>query len=322
MELVEMKKPFKFRYVNEIVGAMVLLVLAVLMAGIIIAGRAQGWFEPVYEVRASFGEEGVMGLRRGSEVRIQDTPAGMIADIIPTGDGSMEAIIRIRGRFAQYVRDDSTGVVRRAFAVAGDSFVEVTVGRGAELTEVPRFIPIIRDTEITQIAESLLEEVRAVTVPAIQQLQLALEEYTGLAADLRDPEGPVQELLNSVNGIVKGLEAGEGPAGKLLRDQAMAEEIEGAVRRVNELLDQVNVIMTTVAEATAPLPRMVDRIAGELEDAPGLVYQTQATLQEVEALLNGLQRHWLLRRYMEKDLRSPDLRVDPSVLVGAGGVAP
>ena len=33
---------------------------------------------------------------------------------------------------------------------------------------------------------------------------------------------------------------------------------------------------------------------------PGLVLQAQTTMHEAEKLLTGLQKHWLLRAYMEK----------------------
>ncbi len=313
-----MKKPFKFRYVNEIVGTFVLLVLALLIAGIVVTGRAQGWFEPTYEIRAEFPEEGTMGLRRGSEVRVLETPAGMVADISPREDGVMEAVLRVRGRFFQYIREDSTGVVKRAFAVAGDSFVEITRGRGAPLPEEDAYISIVQDTELLDLAEELLEEVRATTVPAIEQLQRLLEEYTRLGEDLRDPEGDMQELLASVNRIVQGLEAGEGAAGKLLRDPDVADEVETMLARVHDALNEVNKILGDVAETTEKLPRMGDRVAGELEDVPGLVYQTQATLQEAEVLIAGIQRHWLIRRHIDKETRPDHERMAPSVLVGAG----
>jgi hypothetical protein len=60
-----MNKPFKFRYVNEIVGGFVLMVIAALIVGIILAGKAQEWFEPVYELRLSFPEEGSLGPAKG-----------------------------------------------------------------------------------------------------------------------------------------------------------------------------------------------------------------------------------------------------------------
>lgn len=314
-----MKKPFKFRYVNEIVGAFVLLVLFLLIAGIIITGRAQGWFEPTYEIRAEFPDEGTMELRRGSEVRVMETPAGMVQDIGPREDGVMEAVFRVRGRFYQYIRDDSTGIVKRAFGIAGDAFVEITRGRGNPLPEEDAYIPIVRDTELLDLAESLLEEVRQTTVPAIEQLQRLLEEYTGLAQDLRDPEGDVQQLLASLNRIAEGLEAGEGAAGRILRDPEVAAEVDVMVASVQASLEEVNKILANVAVATEKLPQMTYRVAGELEDVPGLLYQTQTTLQEAEILIEGIQRHWLIRRHIDKDARPEGDRMAPSVIVGAGG---
>jgi phospholipid/cholesterol/gamma-HCH transport system substrate-binding protein len=284
-----MKKPFKFRYVNQLVGVFVLLVASMLIAAIVLTGRAQGWFEPTYELRAVFPEEGTMGLRRGSEVRVLETPAGMVQDIMPREDGAMEVVISIRGRFYVYVRQDSTALVKKALGVAGDAFVEITRGYGEPIAEDHPYIDIMKDTEILDIAESLLAEVRATTVPAIEELQA---------------------LLEGLNQLIDGLNAGQGAVGTLLKDERMAREVEASVA-------EVNIILANVSEATAHLPRMMERLAGELEDVPGLVYQTQATLQEVEVLLEGLQRHWLIRKYIDKE-SDPGERISPSVLIGAG----
>lgn len=277
-----MKKPFKFRYVNEIVGGFVLIVLVLLIAGVVIAGRAQGWFEPVYTIKVLFPDEGSFGLRQGSEVRVLETPAGTVQDILPGEGGTMEGILRVRGRFFSYLRDDSIAVVKRSLVVAGDAYVELLRGKGEPLPEQGAVLAIIKDTEILQQAESLLEEVRATTVPAIEQLQRALAEYTALASDLRNPEGPVQLLI---------------------------VELQDTVREANRIL-------SNVAEATEPLPRMMNRVAGELDDMPGLVYQTQATLQETEILIHGLQNHWLLRKYIQKDPVTGVERLAPYSMIG------
>jgi len=313
-----MRKPFKFRYVNELVGAFVLLAVLLLLAGIVVTGRVQGWFEPTYEIRTIFPEQGSMGLRPGAEVRVLDAPVGVVKSIEPREDGELEGVFQIRGRFFQYIRDDSVAIVKLTFGLAGDAYVEITRGRGEPIPEAGAYITITQDTAILDIAEELLEEVRAVTVPAIEQLQLAMEEYTGLAADLRDPDGPVQEMLASLNSIAKGLEAGEGAAGKLLRDPEVAADVERIVFSIQYTVDHVNEILEQVAIAAAELPQITGRLKGEMEDIPGLVYQTQVTLQETEVLLKGLQRHWLLRRYIDEDHRIDDERIEPSVLIGAG----
>lgn len=279
-----MKKPFKFRYVNEIVGGFVLIVVALVVVGIYVAGRAQGWFEPVYKVRVVFPAEGSFGLRKGSEVRVLDTPAGTVEDIVPDEEGRMEGIFRVRGRFFPYLREDSKAIVRLTLAVAGDAYVELTRGQGEPLPTVGAVMPISKDTEILELAENLLEEVRATTVPAIEQLRLALEEYTGLASDLRDPDGSVQQMILELRATI----------------------------------DHVNRILADVAESTQSLPNMVRRVEGELDDMPGLVYQTQATLQEAELLIEGIQRHWLIRRYIDKPAHSGTDRLPVSRIAGAG----
>ena len=74
-----MNKPFKFRYVNEIVGVFVLVVVAALIVGIILAGRAQEWFVPVHHLVLDFPEEGSLGLQKGAEVQILGTPVGVVS---------------------------------------------------------------------------------------------------------------------------------------------------------------------------------------------------------------------------------------------------
>lgn len=313
-----MRKPFKFRYVNELVGGFVLLAILLLVAGIIITGRGQGWFETVYEIRTIFPEEGSLGLRRGSEVRVLGVPAGMVTAITPREDGELEGVFRIRGRFYQYIRQDSIAVVKLTFGVAGEAYVEITRGRAGQLPETGAYIPVEPDTLILDTAEALLEEVREVTVPAIQQMQLTLEEFTGLAMDIRDPEGEAQRMLHTVNNILTGLERGEGLAGKLLRDQDMANDIEMMLLSVQETMDYVNEIMLHVAAASEELPRIAKRLRGEIDDIPGLMYQTQATLRETEVLLKGIQRHWLLRKYVDEGRRLDADMMAPSILIGAG----
>ena len=74
-----MAKPFRFRYVNEIVGGFVMLVVALLVVGVILAGNAQEWFTPVHVVRISFPEAGSLGVQKGAAVMIMGTEVGRMA---------------------------------------------------------------------------------------------------------------------------------------------------------------------------------------------------------------------------------------------------
>lgn len=278
-----MSKPFKFRYVNEIVGAFVLLVVAALIVGIMLAGRAQDWFEPVHEIRLEFPEEGSLGLQRGAEIQILGATVGRVGKIRVKDDGSMYTTLAIKGDFIRFVRADSRAIVKKKLVVTGDAYVEITQGRGAPLGDDP-VMQAVRDTEITELAQEILKEIQNAVLPL-------LEEHTKLAADLRDAEKPLMKLLSNLEEISRGLAHGEGSAGQLLRDPKAAQEIE-------QLLADLRAILADIKETTARLPAMAATVGGEVDALPGTVVQVNETLRESERLIQGIQQHWLLRKYV------------------------
>jgi phospholipid/cholesterol/gamma-HCH transport system substrate-binding protein len=312
-----MAKPFKFRHVNEIAGSFVLLVLVAVIAGVIIAGHAQRWFESVHQVNLQFPPEGSFGLKKGSEVQILGVVVGAVDEIDVQDDGSMSGEISIRGDFIRFVRTDSRAIARKKFAVAGDAYVEITKGVGDPLPD-DSVLLCEKDTEITETIEQMVQQVRETTVPAIEQVRLALEEYTKLAADLRDPQGNLQQLLARLNTIAEGLEKGEGPAGRILRDEKLAKELDEITAKISESIAEVQRILADVKQATAQLPAIAEAAGGEAQDVPGLILQTQETLRETEKLVKGVQKHWLLRKYVDQS--EPSARVPLSAVGPAGGV--
>ncbi|MBU0678159.1 MAG: MCE family protein [Verrucomicrobia bacterium] len=313
-----MTQPLKFRYVNEIVGGFILLVLIVLLAGIYLAGKAQGWFEPTLILRTQFHEDGAFGLKEGAEVHVLGTLVGTVSRIEPGESGQMEGKLRIRGDFARYIRSDSVAIAKKKFAVAGDSYIEITRGKGAELPSDDPFIECRKDTEITERVEEVVEQVRAEILPALEQLRKALEEYTGLAQDLRDKDGSLQQLFARLDRIAEGLEKGEGTAGRLLRDPDVAEGVAQSVQKLNASLADVQMSVKDLREVTAQLPKMTRTISGEIDQLPDVVLEARRTMDEANRLLAGLQRHWLIRKYVDEASEASE-NVSASDVIGLGG---
>jgi phospholipid/cholesterol/gamma-HCH transport system substrate-binding protein len=301
-----MPKPFKFRYVNEITGAFVLLVVAALVVGIFVAGRAQKWFEEIHEVNIKFPEEGSFDLQRGAEVRILGALVGSIEEISVADDGEMSGILRIRGKFIRFVRTDSRAIAKKKFGVAGDAFLEITKGNGDPWPE-ESVLKVEKDTEITELIQEVIERVEEVALPAIEQVQKALEEYTNLAADLRDREGNLQQLLGHLSNLADSLEKGEGTVGQLLRDPSLAEELRAIAAKVDDSLAEVTKILEDVRASTGV-------VKDEMQDVPGIMLQTRATMRETEKLIEALQRHWLLRKYVEGG--EPSILISPAAVGG------
>jgi len=228
-----MNKPFKFRFVNEMVGVFVLLAALVFVVAIFLAGRAQGLFEPKFKVHSVFtSEEGAYGLKKGAEVKIRDTVAGTVKRVRPNADGAIQATYELQKSYHPFVRSSSRAVIKKTFVLTGDSYVEIRVGNPKDpLIPDGGMIESIKDTEIIEMAMKVLEDIRAATVPAFEKFQLFLNELPALAVQVRATLHETELVLH--------------------------------------------------------------------DDVPGLTFQAQGTLREIQTLIEGLQRHWLLRQYME-----------------------
>jgi hypothetical protein len=62
---------------------------------------------------------------------------------------------------------------------------------------------------------------------------------------------------------------------------------------------------------TARLPEITGALANESKDLPGLVQQTQTSMRELERLIEAMQRHWFLRKYVNQT-NPPPLRALPA----------
>jgi len=290
-------KPFQFRYVNEIVGGFVLLVVFLLVAAVFVAGRAQGWFEPVYRIHLDFPPQGSLDLQIGSPVQILGTTVGGVELIEVDEDGFMSGIITVKGDFFQFVRTDSQAIVKKRFGIAGDAFVEITKGTGPALPAGAGLVAI-KDSDLNELLEQLLSQVRDATLPLLESVKRAADEYAQVAVELRAEEKPLQRMLSNLESITKKIEQGEGPAGRLVSDEQMANSIQQIVDQVNQAIVQLQAIMTDVKGATAELPSMARTVNQEVQDIPGTVLQTQQAIYEAERLITGIQQHWLIRKHV------------------------
>jgi len=182
-----MDKTFKFRFVNEITGVFVLLAIAALIAGIFLAGHAQGLFEHKFRLHAVFqAEEGTYGLKKGSEVKIHDTLAGSVISIKPTTEGTIDVIFELKASFHDFVRTNSMAVVKKTLIVAGDSFVDISIGnRQSPLMPDGSMIACTPDKDITKQALLVLEELRTKLLPTVDKINAVLDELPALTVQAR-----------------------------------------------------------------------------------------------------------------------------------------
>ncbi len=319
-----MKQRFKFRHVNEITGIFVILVAVVLIAAIVWTGYRQRWFRGTVTLRIVLPEAGAAGIRQGSQVYFLGTLVGTVSDVVVDMAGRMEAWTSIRTDFFRFVRSDSFAVVKKKFGVAGDAYFEITRGQGQPL---PKKDASIVCKELPGTMETAIEEARSAVLPVLEKLSVGLgtwttlgeklstgaDAWTRLGTNLGESRQHLDQLIGRLDGLVASVEQGKGTAGKLLTDPALADDLKTILDKGNVSMDQLQAILNDVQSAGTDLSAVSEALAAEAKDLPGLVLQTQQTLHELERLIEGIQRHWLIRKYIEQ--RQPNTRIPPSEAV-------
>jgi phospholipid/cholesterol/gamma-HCH transport system substrate-binding protein len=314
-----MEKRFTFRHVNELTGLLVLGVLALVVAGVILSGHSQRWFARKYAFDVLLPEAGAFGLRSGNEVLISGVSVGWVNDVRVGDDGRMKARVKIRGDFERFVRIDSTATLKKVFGVAGDSFMEITRGTNAPLPGPGASIVCLSTEQLPDRLERMLEELRAELLPVVKKAGTTLDTWTKLGANLQETQAELNQLVARLDKLATGVEQGRGTAGKLLTDTALVNEAQELLARANEAISELpgvitnlNVAVMNVRNGTVRLPEITDAVANETKDLRGLVLQTQVSMRELERLIEAMQRHWLLRKYVNKT-NPPPLRPLPGV---------
>lgn len=315
---------FKFRYVNEITGVFVLLVIALLAAGVFWTGHSQRWFKSRVALQIILPEDGAAGIHQGSEVYFLGTLVGSVSDINVEATGRMEAEADIRRDFFRFVRKDSSAVVKKKFGVAGDSYFEISRGQGPPLPE--KGASIICTEQFQNALEAAIEEIRQATLSVMKKSSAGLDAWTKLGEDLDGTRQRLDQLEGRMENIAEGIEAGKGTVGKLITDSALADDAKDILGRANDTMNELqrvatnlNLAVENIQNGTARLPEITDAVADESKNLPGLVLQTKRSMIEMERLVEAIQKQWLIRKYVNQTnpppllpLAEPVLREKPS----------
>jgi phospholipid/cholesterol/gamma-HCH transport system substrate-binding protein len=241
---------------------------------------------------------------------------GSVSDVVVDTTGRMEAEANIRRDFFRFVRADSSAVVKKKFGVAGDSFFEITRGQGQPLPE--KNASIVCNEEFQNALEAAIEDIRRDTLLVLKKTSAGLETWTTLGSNLITSRERLDQLVGRLDHIADDLQQGKGTAGKLLTDTAVADDAQKLLARANEAMSELQGVVTNlnaavknVQNGTARLPEITGAVADEAKDLPGLVQQTQTSMRELERLIEAMQRHWLLRKYVNPT-NPPPTRPSPA----------
>lgn len=252
---------FKFRYLEQIVGAFVLLCAATLVAAVIAVGTGKQWFQKPAHFRARFPNGS--GLSSGTEVTLAGIKVGQIKKLGLTEANEVEAILEIEEAYGSRVRADT--IARVQSPLIGSKFIELTLGSPTE----PRLKPM-----------SLL---KTETGKEISEILKGL--------DLQPTIAKVNAILSNVEQVTHALADQQGSFGAMLKDRALYDELVETTRSLKALTIDLQKSAVNLKSLTGNLE----------SEVPPLLKAGRSTLREADTVVRGLKNTWPISSNVPKE---------------------
>lgn len=342
-------QPFKFRHLDTIIGAFVLGSVAIVILAVAFIGSARQWFTPATEVLAAsppappaereFLEDLAESLKPGLPVEMGGRAVGAVLGA-EVRDGGLRLRLRIANRALAQLHRGIVGpegrsgearvvikaplapfmgqpaVVLKPGSAGPQGWLEddwhrhqplplappkdtAAIAKQVLLTVDRRLDPLLAAaTDLLTETRQMVAELRAARLPEQAGAVLGeLRERALLArldALLQRAEavaGQVQAIAAETERLARGLNEGRGLAGRVIADERLAADLSAIVAE----LKAISVELRRAAPA-----------------APGLAQGAESLLADVQRLVDGLERHWLLRPFVSAPAEG---RLDPPGIV-------
>lgn len=288
MKMIARQK--RYRYTNQMVGAFVLLTLAIFVLTVLSSSSVKRWWDPGLMLKVVMPSEGLFGLSEGAEVEILGTKAGSVKKIVIDPSQQMHAIVRIRTGMQAFIRSDSTATIRKRFGVAGDSYLVISRGSADPLDWDYAVIDAIADRAPTDTVGELIDEVRNKIFPVITDTQKAIHLLLAVVEDLQDPKGDMQVLLKNMNAISGRITRGEGVIGRLLYEDSIVDEMQQLVNQLSSNMTRLEPIFNEVEVITKNVAGISVKLNEQSQDLPEVIQKLKDTLTSVQAVMQDLKQ--------------------------------
>jgi phospholipid/cholesterol/gamma-HCH transport system substrate-binding protein len=307
-------------------GFFVLAAGTVLIVALFLIGKNQHLLGSHFVLRAHF--RNVAGLRTGNNVRFSGIEVGTVREMRILNDSTLEVTLLVKEDMKQVIRRNAIAslgadglmgnkVVNILPQAATASYVKdgdlLSTRAAVEIDDVLRTLASTGDN-IHAITESLkattarINESRGLWT-LIEDEQLA-HNINAASGHLNRAAAEAEGMTRDVRSILADVRSGKGPAGVILRDTAMGEEIRSSMSRLAA-------VSRSAENLAADLDAVTKRLGNDLQDGKGplnLVLRDTSvsgrisrSLLQVESgtgyfnqSMEALRHHFLFRSYFRR----------------------
>lgn len=231
------------------VGALIVAALAAFAISIFLVGERNNLFVPTNEYFIHFKNVG--GLASGNPVQLSGVTVGKVERVVLPAAVDEELLtvwISLDGRYGERIREDSVARIK-TLGLLGDKYIEVSSGSPTS-TAVPvgGEIKAAAPTDVDQLltsGEDAVDNVVAISY-SLRSILDRVNAGEGLLGELlmasdtgEQVKKSVVDTLGNFEVISSRIASGQGTLGHLLADDALAVRAEGAIARLEGLLEQL-----------------------------------------------------------------------------------
>ena len=307
-------------------GFFVLAAGTVLIIALFLIGKNQHLLGSHFVLRAHF--RNVSGLRTGNNVRFSGIEVGTVREMRILNDSTLEVTLLVKEDMKQVIRRNAIASLG-ADGLMGNKVVNIlpqaataayvkdgdllSTRAAVEIDDVLRTLASTGDN-IHAITESLkattarINESRGLWT-LIEDEQLA-HNINAASGHLNRAAAEAEGMTRDVRSILADVRSGKGPAGVILRDTAMGEEIRSSMSRLAA-------VSRSAENLAADLDAVTKRLGNDLQDGKGplnLVLRDTSvsgrisrSLLQVESgtgyfnqSMEALRHHFLFRSYFRR----------------------
>lgn len=283
-------------------GIFVLAAMAVLIIALFLIGRNQHLLGSHLTLRAHF--KNVAGLRLGNNVRYAGIEVGTVKKMQIIDDTTLEVSMLVNKEMRTVIRKNAVASLG-ADGLMGNKVVNILPQKGeADYVQSGDILPSRQAVEIDDIMRTLAgtsDNIRditdglKVTVTKINNSEAVwnlLSDKT-LALHIRNASRNLdlattnaEIMTREVRQMVSDVNDGKGPVGALLKDTAMARDLQQSVRQLEAVAGHADKLATDLDAIT----RNIEKDINEGKGPVNLVLKDTAVAANISRTLNNVEK--------------------------------
>lgn len=264
---------------NIRLGTFLFAGLLALIFTLYMIGRNRNLFGSNFELKARFSN--VNGLIEGGNVLFAGIQAGTVKNIVILNDTTIEVYMLIDKKIEPFIHKNAVAAIGTQ-GLMGDKIINISPGRGTspnvanhdqiatkKMINTDEMLETLSKTNqnIADISERLKTTVLQLNNSSIWSLindSTIKRSIRSTLTNIDQTSINAMEMTRGLNNLVTGIKNGKGAAGILLKDTALAANLNQAVLKIKSASDNANNI-------TIQLNQIVKEVNNDLHKGKGTV---------------------------------------------------